>query len=808
MERSEFERLVRAHQAAVYAAARRAAGEEAAALDAVQQVFLRLLQGRLSLADAVDEQRVLRCAAIREVAMARRSGRRRTAREQRYAMLSDREHHDRGLEGAEAGRTVAQALSELPAPLRSALVLRFHEQLSFAEIGALLSISAASAHERVQRGLERLRGRLARAGLAGLLVDPAALWPTSPTPPAPPALAQRLLALEAGVGLPALPALLAAALALGGLSAGLYFFAPLGPPPDGAQARGPRSGLQGPADLALAADPAAPGPAREAREVLQVPAAPAPGAPAAPGAPLDAPALGLGHLEGRVVDVFGLGLAGVEVEAATAELEGKAPRHAARVRSGPDGAFRLELPAFAASGSAYRLRAATAGGWQAGPGGVVRAGQTTGAAPLALPTELVEAPGDWTLELRVADAEGRAVAGAEVRLLASVRGPTGATWLEARAEGRTDAAGGAELSGSGLGPRLLSIDARAAGLAPAVERLELGRPGRLSLSRRLAPGLELRGRLLGPAGGPVGPEQLGSSELPLFARGIEPERWYRAESDGPGRFRIPALPPGPIEVWFRHEGWSDFRRVVEPGRGELEFVLKPEAEAVDTGSHDAELHGRLFAAGRPVPVEPLTATLFPIPDDHPALADGDYSALLLCPVVAQTMQVQHEGADLPEPPAQNAFVFDGLEPGRYLVRIGAAGFAPRLLGPFELGEREIRGGLEVELTPGASLEARLLDPQGQPLRGGRLLLLGPGELSRQRLEQADRELAASGGRGFQLYSGPASDGDGRLRLEHLPAGERLQAWLLHPEHAPAPGPWLSLDERQPIALDLPAGPRR
>jgi hypothetical protein len=143
-----------------------------------------------------------------------------------------------------------------------------------------------------------------------------------------------------------------------------------------------------------------------------------------------------------------------------------------------------------------------------------------------------------------------------------------------------------------------------------------------------------------------------------------------------------------------------------------------------------------------------------------------------------------------------------------VVRIGAAGFLPRLIGPVELTEREIRMDLDLELTRGATLEAQLYDAQGQPLAGARLLLAGTGAMSGQRLEEADRELASSDGRGFLLHSGPASDEVGQVRLEHLPTGERLRVWLLQPRYAPTPGPWVILESGRSTSIELRAGPRR
>jgi RNA polymerase sigma factor (sigma-70 family) len=55
---------------------------------------------------------------------------------------------------------VRAALAALPGPEREVLVLRYLEQMSAREVGAVLGISEAAAKKRALRALQRLRALL------------------------------------------------------------------------------------------------------------------------------------------------------------------------------------------------------------------------------------------------------------------------------------------------------------------------------------------------------------------------------------------------------------------------------------------------------------------------------------------------------------------------------------------------------------------------------------------------------------------------------------------------------------------------
>ena len=102
-----------------------------------------------------------------------------------------------------------------------------------------------------------------------------------------------------------------------------------------------------------------------------------------------------------------------------------------------------------------------------------------------------------------------------------------------------------------------------------------------------------------------------------------------------------------------------------------------------------------------------------------------------------------------------------------------------------------------------------LDDEQRPLAGARVVLLGPGELSRRRLAEIDQDLRSTAGRGTLHVGGVQTDERGVFRLEHVPTGLQLHLAVLHPEHVPAQGPPLALQEGHEAApQELRAGPRR
>jgi len=723
IDRTAFERAVRDHHGAAYRAALRIARDEALALDAVQEVYRRVLAGQLDLGAARDLGRLLRCAAAREALMRLRSERARSRREAEVAMARPERFEERDPEEREGAELVARELHALPDDLRHALALRFQEGLTFAEVGDALEISEPGAHDRVRRGLAKLRDRAARLGFAGVVPDLGALLSRAEPLDVPPALEGRLLALGGGslAGLP----LVAAATGLA-LAAGAVFLV-LRLPWDASADRDSSSALA----HVTAPDPESSGASSTAEVATRLPVTGDGGRAA--GAPADARSAReeRGVISGRVVDDFGLAVEGAEVTASSLEREGKRSTFTATATSAVDGSFRLEVPVAVASGQDYALLARTASLVQDGGRVRVRAGEEAPFQLLRFFTSVEDRPGTWRLSLSARDPGGAPVPGAAVRVFATVRNADGAAWNRQLAGGPTDAAGEVTLSGEGLGARLLSIDARSAGWAPLDLRLELD-AAEVRRDVVLRPGVELAGTIVDELGLPV-PAESGAR---LHAVAADPNRWFEAELFEPGRWRIPALAAAPHTLRSQSTLWSSFAlEGLVPGEDvELALQLKAKHDPTDFGLHGAEIHGTVLdaATGEPIPLDELETWPVRIEDASPGLVDGDWAPLFLGGVMAQRLAIDARG---PAPPPRFRFVHDGLAAGRYGVRVYASGYAPAFAGPFELDPRDIAANVVVRVAGGASLAGLVRNESGRPLADAFVLVLGDGALSREKLAQ-------------------------------------------------------------------------
>ncbi len=188
---SRFEEWVRDHHAAVYRSAYRLVQNAEDAQDVTQEVFVQALEQRGRLADAEDARRVLCWMASKNALMHLRGDRRRKHREEAVAAMREREY-----EQPDRDDRIATLLAKLPDELRIALTLRFQEELTFAQISEAMAVSEPSAHDRVQRGLAKLREWLKRGSPAVLAIDLEQGLRELPAARVPSGLDERLLRLE------------------------------------------------------------------------------------------------------------------------------------------------------------------------------------------------------------------------------------------------------------------------------------------------------------------------------------------------------------------------------------------------------------------------------------------------------------------------------------------------------------------------------------------------------------------------------------------------------------------------------------
>jgi RNA polymerase sigma factor (sigma-70 family) len=168
-ERSEtaFAELVRLHIDLVYSAAlRQVNGDAAAAQDVTQAVFTDLARKAPRLLRHASLAGWLYTSTRYLCAKARRSEQRRLAREQEaYAMNQLLQSTDSDPAWQELRPVLDEAMHELGAEDREAVLLRYFERRPIAEIGTRLGLKEDAARKRVDRALDKLRAGLARRGI-------------------------------------------------------------------------------------------------------------------------------------------------------------------------------------------------------------------------------------------------------------------------------------------------------------------------------------------------------------------------------------------------------------------------------------------------------------------------------------------------------------------------------------------------------------------------------------------------------------------------------------------------------------------
>jgi RNA polymerase sigma-70 factor (ECF subfamily) len=155
-----FEALVRRWQAPVARFLARLAPRPELVPDLCQDVFLRLYRAGPRYREAGVFSTWLYRIALN---VARDAGRRR-----RHEPLPLQGHEPPAplpsvadaCEREEIARSVAEAVAELPAPLREVLVLRHYEEMNFERMSRLLGTPASTLKSRFAAALARLRERL------------------------------------------------------------------------------------------------------------------------------------------------------------------------------------------------------------------------------------------------------------------------------------------------------------------------------------------------------------------------------------------------------------------------------------------------------------------------------------------------------------------------------------------------------------------------------------------------------------------------------------------------------------------------
>ena len=167
MHRSEaaFAELVRRHVDLVHSAAHRMLGDPHLARDITQATFVALAQHAAQLTDRPALSGWLHTTARNLAVKTIRTDARRRVREQEAVVMNELLSADSEASWEEIAPHLDAALGALAEPERDAVLLRYFEKKSAAEIGSTLGISAAAAQKRVSRAVEGLRECFAKRGV-------------------------------------------------------------------------------------------------------------------------------------------------------------------------------------------------------------------------------------------------------------------------------------------------------------------------------------------------------------------------------------------------------------------------------------------------------------------------------------------------------------------------------------------------------------------------------------------------------------------------------------------------------------------
>ncbi len=195
-DRSEpaFEELVKQYIDLVYSSAlRQVNGDAPAAQDVTQTVFTELarhaprLTRHTSLAGWLyTSTRFLAAKALRA------EQRRRSHEQEAHQMNQLLQSTDPDTTWQEMRPLLDDAMHDLSASDREAILLRYFERLPLAEIGARLGLKENAAHMRIERAIDRLRAALSKRGVTSTLTAFAVLLTGRAVSSAPPGLAAQV----------------------------------------------------------------------------------------------------------------------------------------------------------------------------------------------------------------------------------------------------------------------------------------------------------------------------------------------------------------------------------------------------------------------------------------------------------------------------------------------------------------------------------------------------------------------------------------------------------------------------------------
>ncbi|MCA8977852.1 MAG: sigma-70 family RNA polymerase sigma factor [Planctomycetes bacterium] len=749
-----FERLVRDHHAAVYRSARRIAGADDAA-DVAQEVFTRVLCGKVDLDRARSDRATLCWLATRLAANSERA-RRRRARHEETAMKAERNTSPDPAQHAihaDLLNHMVELLSALPSGLRLPVQLHCQDEMSFAAIGATLDISESTAHERYRRGIDTLRDRLRGRGLALGALPLADLVAGLPAPAVPAALESRLLALGKS-----------SALATAGIARRLATFALVATAAVAVSVAVGSRGVDGPSpttDIAASAvmvdgrdgqDPPAPPPG------VRVPA-PSPAGTADARADSAAKVVAADSVfHGTVHDSGGWAVAGAPIVAISSG--GLKEFEIGRTTTGDDGAFRLQIRPGILDGlvEVVKLRVledhtellAT---------GDYELPRAADAEPLrlVLPATSGTVATQFELAVAVRAADGSPLADLRVELYSAGSGRPRPGW-GAEIEASTDAFGIARLTGRRPGAKFLFVDGRAHGYTASFTAMTIERPGASDATIRLQAGRSLTGTVTSVDGSRTG-------ELSLWLQDSD-GLGFHADLGNDGIFRFSGLSDREYTLGAGGQPWSPMQREgLRPSERPLSIRLKRFDDPRDVGDHMAEVHGTVIDAetGEVVAFDGFAIEIHRSGNGESSLATD------LCPPPAPVQR----GID---GRMHEAFDETGLAAGRHVLVARIPGYATTARA-ITLAKGQIVADLRIAMQRGADLRGTVTDERGMPVAGATVFVIGVGTAADDNLRTFDENARArveDVGWPSLMPCATRSAADGSFVLGEVPPGVMLR----------------------------------
>lgn len=187
-DQSAFAQLVEHNIDVAYSAAIAVLKREDLARDACQLTFLELAKHARRLTDGVRLGGWIYLTARNLSRNILRMEISRQQREQNY--VSEMKTHPQTKEDwSQIAPDIHEAIEQLKAPERDAVILRFFKDKTLAEVGEALGVSADAARKRVNRALEHLNSGLAQKGITSTAAALAAALPAHAAVTAPTGLA-------------------------------------------------------------------------------------------------------------------------------------------------------------------------------------------------------------------------------------------------------------------------------------------------------------------------------------------------------------------------------------------------------------------------------------------------------------------------------------------------------------------------------------------------------------------------------------------------------------------------------------------